>query len=88
MLCGCIRLRSKANAASGDIELTLDDLSTSEWSFHRSDAPSPPEHSNLGAGGFASLVSLEREVVMEPNVNSPIQELGKIDEIILSNTTT
>jgi hypothetical protein len=87
MLCGCIRLRSKAKAASGDIKSTLDDLSTSEWSFHRSDAPSPPEHSDIGAGGFGS-VTPEREVVMEPSVNSPIQVLENIDGIILSNTTT
>jgi hypothetical protein len=89
MLCGCIRFRSKAKAASGDVESTLEDLSTSEWSFHRSDAPSPPGRSDISAEGFGSLVTPEREVVMEPSVDSPpIQALENIDEIILSNATT
>lgn len=88
MLCGCIRLRSKAKAASGDIESTLENLSTSEWSFHRSDAPSPPEYSDISADGFGSLVTPAREVVMEPSVDSPIQALQNLDRIILSNTTT
>ena len=87
MLCGCIRLRSKAKAAFGDIESTLENLSTSEWSFHRSDAPSPPEYSDISADGFGSLVTPAREVVMEPSVDSPIQALQNLDGIILSNTT-
>jgi hypothetical protein len=86
MLCGCIRFRSKAKVASGDVESARQDLSTSELSFHRSDAPSPPERLDISADGFGSLVTAEREVVMEPSVNSPIQVLENIDEIILSNT--
>jgi hypothetical protein len=82
MLCGCIRFGSKAKPASGDVESARQGSSTSEWSFHRSDAPSPPECLNTSADGFGLLVALEREVVMEP----PIQALENIDEIILSNT--
>jgi hypothetical protein len=83
MLCGCIRFGSKAKAASGDVESARQGSSTSEWSFHRSDAPSPPERLNTSTDGFGLLVALEREVVMEPS----IQALENIDEIILSNTT-
>jgi hypothetical protein len=87
MLCGCIRFGSKAKATSGDVESARQDSSTSEWSFHRSDAPSPPERLDTSADGFGSLVAPERAVVMEPSINSPIQALENIDEIILSNTT-
>lgn len=87
MLCGCIKFRSKAKTVSSDVESAWQDLSTSEWSFHRSDAPSPPERLDISADGFGSLVMPEREVVMELSVNSPIQALENIDEIILSNTT-
>lgn len=84
MLCGCIRYGSKASAASGDVESARQQASTSKLSFHRSDAPSPPELLDISADGFESLVELEREVVMEPSVNSPIHALENIDEIIIS----
>jgi len=84
MLCGCMRFGSKAKAASGDVESAQQDSSTSEWSFHRSDAPSPPERLDISTDGSGSLVAPERAVVMEPSV---IQALENIDEIILSNTT-
>ncbi len=87
MLCGCISFKLKAKAASGDVESAPQDLSTSEWSFHRSDAPSPSERLYISADGFGSLFTPEREVVMEPSVNSPMQAEENIDEIILSNTT-
>jgi hypothetical protein len=83
MLCGCVRFGSKARAASDDVESERQGSSPSEWSFHRSDAPSPPERLNTSADGFGLLVAPEREVVMEP----PIQALENIDEIILSNAT-
>ena len=41
MLCGCIRFGKKANAASYDVQSARQDSSSSGWSFHRSDAPSP-----------------------------------------------
>ena len=87
MLCGCIRFGSKPRAASGDVESARQGSSTSEWSFHRSDAPSPPQRLDTSADGLGLFVAPEREVVMEPSVNSPIQALENIDEIILSNTT-
>jgi hypothetical protein len=84
MLCGCMRFGSKAKATSGDVELARRDSSTSEWSFHRSGAPSPPERLDISTDGSGSLVAPERAVVMESSV---IQVLENIDEIILSNNT-
>ena len=84
MFCGCMRFGSKAKAASGDVESARQDSSASEWSFHRSDAPSPPERLDISADNSGSLVAPERAVVMEPSV---IQALENIDEIILSNTS-
>jgi hypothetical protein len=85
MLCGCIRFGSKAKAASGDAKSARQDSLTSEWSFYRSDAPSPPERLDIiSTDSSGSLVAPERAVVMEPSV---IQALENIDEIILSNNT-
>jgi hypothetical protein len=81
MLCGCMRFRSKAKAAAGDVESARQD---SEWSFHRSNAPSPPERLDFSTDGSRSLVAPERAVVMEPSI---IQALENIDGIILSNNT-
>ena len=86
MLCGCIRFGKKANAASYDVQSARQDSSSSGWSFHRSDAPSP-EPLDISTDGCRSLVAPEREIIMEPRVNSFIHALGNIDEIILSNTT-
>lgn len=87
MLCGCIRFRSKAKVASGETESAQHDSLTSEWSFHRSEAPSPSERLYIGEDGVGSSFTPEREVVMEPSINSPTQAQENIDEIILSNTT-
>lgn len=47
---------------------------------------SPPKRLDISVDGFRLLVTAEREVVIEPSVNSPIQALENINEIILSNT--
>lgn len=60
---------------------TVDGLSAIELErFNRSRAPSPSElsHSTINR----SLI-LERELVMEPRLNSPLQVLQNIDEVIL-----
>lgn len=72
MFCVCIKLRRKGKAAA------------TEWSFHRSNAPSPSDHLN---DGLDKILITGREAVMEPGIVSPVQEQRNIDEIILSTTT-
>jgi hypothetical protein len=66
MLCGCIRVRSKPEAFSKSLE-----------PFDRSAAPSPPERPDTR--DRVSIVTPEREAIMEPTVKSRFQVLGKID---------
>ena len=89
MLCMCIRfrLRSKTKSVSGDVGSARQGSTTSEWSFHRSNAPSPPERTGVGAVEFSALAVPDRESIMEPNVNAIIQARENIDKITLFNTT-
>jgi hypothetical protein len=82
MLCGCIKFRSKLKAVSTGLETpsTLGELANTEWTrFDRSGAPSPPERPEMSAESSESLVTPEREVVMEPSVEARFQVLKKID---------
>ena len=61
----------KPKAVSNGLESlsTLEELAISE-SNRRSRAPSPPEHAETSIFGLESTVTLAREVVMEPSVES------------------
>jgi hypothetical protein len=78
MLCGCIRFRSKPKAVRNGLETPsiLEDLENPEWKrLDRSRAPSPPERLEVRIGGSESLVTPNREVVMEPSVEARFQVL-------------
>lgn len=63
---------------------TVDRLSAIELErFNRSRAPSPSEQSQSTIKSIKSSLILERELIMEPRLNSPLQVLQNIDEIIL-----
>jgi hypothetical protein len=82
MLCRYIKFRSKPKAVSTSLETLsiLRELSNTEWTrFDRSRAPSPPERPEVSAESSESLVTPEREVVIEPSVKARFQVLKKID---------
>ena len=83
MFCGCIRFQSKIKAVRNSPKppSTLEEMETSEWaSVDRSGAPSPPERQEMSIENAESLVTLKREVVMGPSVESRFQVLEKIDQ--------
>lgn len=63
---------------------TVNGLSAIELErFNRSRAPSPSEQSRSTIKSIKSSLILERELIMEPRLNSPLPVLQNIDEIIL-----
>lgn len=87
MLYRCVRFGPKVKAVSNKVELARQDLSILEQSFYRSDVLSPPKRLDISADSSGLAVLPEREVVIEPSINSPIQALENINKIILCNST-